>query len=73
MTRPRGRRLSVFVVTLVDPHGDMKIRAFRRRQDAATCAGAWIGAPPPYSSESEFMGVGRHEDFSAYVEEVVVE
>ena len=67
MTRPRGRRLVVFIVTLVDPHGDMKTRAFYYLQDATKCAGAWIGSAPPYPSASEFTGTENREDFSAYI------
>ena len=63
----------VFVLELIDAHGDGRFRVFARREAAVRVARRWTGARGGDASASEWRGVGDRSDYDADLYQVVVE
>lgn len=67
------QRAVVFVLDLIDPQADGRIRVFRNLATARRAARRWTGTTDADVSGWQWVGVGRRENYDAFLYRVRVE
>ena len=65
--------MRVFVLELVNPQAEGRIRVFARREPAERVARRWTGCKPPDESAWDWKGVGAKDNYDAWLYEIKVE
>ena len=66
-------RRKVFVLVLVNPHGEYRIRCFAYHAKARRVARGWTKTKGRDASDSEWRGGEGRDDYGAYLYKLVIQ